>query len=162
LARFVADRMVDRLGRWLRLLGEDVAPAPATAEDVVAAARAGRTVLTRDTRLRARLEAAGLPVLFVADDRIEDQLRQLDREHGLGRTTPFARCSRCNTELAFHEPAAVAGAVWPHVARTQARIGHCGTCGRHYWQASHVGRMAAFLRRALGRDLLPIAPTPAR
>jgi uncharacterized protein len=155
LARFIADRMVDRLGRWLRLLGEDVAPAPPGAEDLVVAAREGRVVLTRDTRLRVRLEAAGLPVLFVEDDRVEDQLRQLDRIHGLGGATPFSRCSRCNTALTFHDPAELGDAIWPHVARTQARIGQCATCGRRYWQASHVGRMAAFVRRALGRELLP-------
>ncbi len=154
MARFVADRMVDRLGRWLRLLGEDVAPAPTSADALVAAAREGRTVLTRDTRLRARLEEAALPVLFIEDDRVEDQLRQLDRTHGLGGTTPFSRCSRCNTVLTFHDPAEFGDALWPHVARTQARIGQCATCGRRYWQASHVGRMAAYLRRALGRDLL--------
>ena len=154
MARFVADRMVDRLARWLRLLGEDVAPAPPTAADMLASACGGRVVLTRDTHLRGRLEAAGLPVLFIEDDRIEDQLRQVDRTVGLGGGAPFSRCSRCNTELTFHDPAAVAGAVWPHVARTQARVGRCATCGRHYWQASHIGRMAAFLRRALGRELL--------
>ncbi|MBI5479836.1 MAG: hypothetical protein HY906_13310 [Deltaproteobacteria bacterium] len=149
--------MVDRLGRWLRLLGEDVAPAPTSTDDLCAAAAAGRVVLTRDTRLRARLETAGLPVLFVEDDRIDDQLRQIDRTCGLGGAVPFSRCSRCNTVLTFHDPAEVAGEVWPHVARTQPRIGHCPTCGRHYWQASHLGRMAAFLRRVLGRDLLGTA-----
>ena len=154
MARFIADRMIDRLGRWLRLLGEDVAPAPPGTDDLVAAAREGRVVLTRDTRLRARLESAGLPVLFVEDDRVEDQLRQLDRTCGLGGQRPFSRCSRCNTVLTFHDPADLAGELWPHVARTQARIGQCATCGRRYWQASHVGRMAAFLRRALGRDVL--------
>jgi hypothetical protein len=159
LARFIADRMVDRLGRWLRLLGEDVAPAPASADELFAAAAAGRMVLTRDTRLRARLEAAGLPVLFVADDRIDDQLRQVDRVHGLGTAAPFSRCSRCNTELSFHDSAELAGEVWPHVLRTQARIGRCATCGRSYWQASHVGRRAAFVQRVLGRDvLLPHPP----
>ena len=158
MSRFIADRMVDRLGRWLRLLGEDVAPAPASTDDLVAAAGAGRVVLTRDTRLRARLALAGLPYLFVEDDRIEDQLRQVDRTHGLGGAAPFSRCSRCNTELTFHDPADFGDAIWPHVARTQPRIGQCATCGRRYWQASHIGRMAAFLRRALGRDLLP--PTP--
>ena len=160
MARFIADHMVDRLGRWLRLLGEDVAPAPAGREELVAAAAAGRVVLTRDTRLRARLEAAGLPVLFVADDRVEDQLRQLDRTCGLGGAAPFSRCSRCNTALTFHDPADFGDTLWPHVARTQARIGSCATCGRRYWQASHVDRMAAFLRRALGRDLL--SPDPPR
>jgi uncharacterized protein with PIN domain len=157
VARFVADRMVDRLARWLRLLGEDVAPAPSTAADMLASAGGGRVVLTRDTRLRGRLEAAGRGVLFIAHDRIDDQLRQVDGAYPLGGAAPFSRCSRCNTVLTFLEPAAVAGAVWPHVARTQAHIGRCATCGRHYWQASHIGRMAAFLRRALGRDLLGTA-----
>jgi uncharacterized protein with PIN domain len=154
LAAFVADRMVDRLGRWLRLLGEDVAPAPVDAAGHEAAARAGRVVLTRDTRLAARLRDAGLPVLFVAHDRIDDQLRQVDAAYPLGRGTPFSRCSRCNTELSFSPPAALGTALWPHVARTQPRIGRCATCGRLYWQASHVDRMAAFVRRVFGRDLL--------
>jgi uncharacterized protein len=158
LARFVADRMVDRLGRWLRLLGEDVAPTPGGADALFGAATAGRVVLTRDTRLRARLALAGLPHLFVEHDRVEDQLRQVDRAHPLGGATPFSRCSRCNTVLTFHDPVEIGDAVWPHVARTQARIGHCPTCGRHYWQASHIGRMAAFLRRALGREMLPGGP----
>jgi len=154
VARFVADRMVERLGRWLRLLGEDVAPAPPDAEALFAAAGEGRVVLTRDTRLRARLALAGRPHLFIEDDRVEDQLRQVDRVYGLGSQPPLSRCSRCNALLGFHAPADLGDRVWPHVARTQARLGVCPACGRIYWQATHVGRMAAFVARALGRDLL--------
>jgi hypothetical protein len=146
--------MVERLGRWLRLLGEDVAPAPATADELFAAAGAGRVVLTRDTQLRARLALAGRPYLFIEHDRIEDQLRQVDAAVGLGRARPLTRCSRDNAELTFHAPAELGPDVWPFVARTQPSLGRCPACGRVYWKASHHDRMAAFLRRALGRDLL--------
>jgi uncharacterized protein with PIN domain len=154
VACFIADRMVERLGRWLRLLGEDVAPAPPTADAAFEAAGEGRVVLTRDTRLRARLALAGRPYLFIEHDRIEDQLRQVDAAFGLGGNRPLTRCSRCNAELTFHAPAALHGAVWPHVERTQETLGQCPTCGRIYWKATHLGRMAAFVQRALGRDLL--------
>ena len=154
MACYIADRMVERLGRWLRLLGEDVVPAPASAEELFAAAATGRVVLTRDTQLRARLALAGRPVLFIAHDRIEDQLRQVDAVFGLGGTRPLTRCSRCNAVLTFHAPAELGTQVWPHVARTQASLGRCPVCGRIYWKATHLDRMVAFLRRALGRDLL--------
>jgi uncharacterized protein len=154
VARFVADRMVARLGRWLRLLGEDAEPAGTGEAAPVPAARAGRVVLTRDRRLVLRLAAEELPCLFIAHDRIEAQLRQVDEAYGLGGGVPLSRCSRCNAELTFHAPETVRGRVWPHVEHTQERFGRCPRCGRVYWQASHVGRMAAFVRRALGRDLL--------
>ena len=149
---FIADRMVERLARWLRLLGEDVdCPAPSP-EGFHEAARAGRVVITRDTRLARSLEQAGLQVLFITHNHIADQLRQTDQAFPLTMTAPLSRCSRCNTPLVFMDPKEAGDALWPHVGRTQRRVGNCPACGRYYWNASHVRRMAAFLTRALGRS----------
>jgi uncharacterized protein with PIN domain len=109
---------------------------------------------SRDTHLWARLALNGRPHLFIEHERIEDQLRQVDALVGLGCHRPLTRCSRCNTPLESRSPVELHGGVWPHVARTHECLGRCAECGRIYWRSGQVDRMAAFVRRVLGRDLL--------
>ena len=45
------------------------------------------------------------------------------------------------------------------VARAATHLHHCPTCGKWYWEGSHVDRVREWLERALGR---PLEPDPAR
>ena len=72
--RFVADRTLARLARWLRILGADVICDPAfSGAQALALARAdGRAMLTRDKRLRTAADA-----FYVESQRFRDQLREV-------------------------------------------------------------------------------------
>ena len=144
--RFLADAMLGRLARWLRLLGFDTAY-DAAIEDAEVARRAldeRRAVLTRD---RALPEEWRRPrVVVLRSEATHEQLRELAEIVPLrGAARPFTRCSRCNAAFDDVPRKAIAASVPPRVAATQSRFLRCRGCGRVYWEASHVER----IRRAL-------------
>jgi uncharacterized protein with PIN domain len=144
--RFLADAMLGRLARWLRLLGFDTAYDAAIADEDVArrALDEQRIVLTRD---RALPEEWRLPrVVVLRSEATAEQLRELARHFPLrAAARPFTRCSRCNAPLEHVAADAVAAHVPPRIVATQARFLRCRGCGHVYWEGSHVAR----IRRAL-------------
>src|SRR5262245_58783702 len=99
-ARFAADRMLGRLARWLRLIGQDTSYGPhLSGRTLIRHARdSGRIVLTRDRRL---LRVSPAPqLIFIESDHFRDQVRQVVTACRLDPfIQAFTRCSHCNEEL---------------------------------------------------------------
>ena len=149
--RFMADAMLGRLARWLRILGCDVTfePEIPDAELVRRALEEERVILTRD---RALPEEWRLPqVLIVESEAPLLQLQQVVRGFELDwRARLFTRCSRCNTELETVAHEDVATRVPPRIFSEQERFLRCASCERIYWGGSHSERMRRVLDEALG------------
>ena len=145
--KFLADRMLGKLARLLRMAGLDVVyvregPGPAIA---ARAAREGRLFLTRDTNLVG--EGAAGPYLFVEDNNPYRQLCQVAGELGLDLLAgAFTRCLDCNEPLLPADKDALAEAVPPYVWSTQEEFHWCPECRRVFWAGTHRERM----REALG------------
>ncbi len=88
--KFIADAMLGKLARWLRVLGCDVEyfPLIGDAELVARASRTGRLILTRDTLL-VRRRGARDNHFFVAGDHFRDQLRQVVERFGIDPAGAF-------------------------------------------------------------------------
>src|SRR5688572_16542745 len=134
--RFMADCMLGRLARWLRILGYDVAYERSIDDDALIARcrREGRALITRDTALAARraLRGNGTRVVLISADGTEEQVAQVIRETGVPPTPGhlLTRCLECNEALEAAEPAGVAARVPPYVAATQRRFSSCPARGR--------------------------------
>lgn len=155
--RFVADKTLGRLARWLRLIGCDVLYGTNfSGRGLLRAARdEGRVVLTRERRVARDPQAP--PHLLVEADRFRDQLRQVVGAFGIDpRAGLFRRCVECNAELDEVGPEAAAGRVPEFVLATQSRYRRCPRCGHLYWEATHVGRVRGELER-----IFPPDPAPA-
>lgn len=138
--RLLADGMLGRLARWLRLLGYDTAY-EANADDLDLARRAraeGRVLLTRDRALAGR---RGLRTLLIASERLEEQVHQVRQALGPPPSPALSRCSLCNLPLTPVEPEEIADQVPPYVLQTQERFSRCPGCGRVYWAGTHVAHM---------------------
>jgi uncharacterized protein with PIN domain len=135
--RFIADVMVGRLARWLRILGYDVSYSNQYDDDEIAAlARSeGRIILTRDAGLGERHPSEGL--IFIEDDTLDEQILQLIRERQLQPVGLFTRCLECNRVLDSVERASIVDRVPPYVYETQSRFRSCPECGRVYWPGTH-------------------------
>ena len=85
LPPLLADAMLGRLSRWLRLLGYDTLYASSMSDhQIVARARAeGRVVLTRDRDLAQR---KGIRCLLIQSQALEDQVSIVF--HVLGQPSP--------------------------------------------------------------------------
>jgi len=148
--RLLADAMLGRLARWLRLLGVDTAYEPHISDEhlVRRALAEGRRILTRDRALCEEWRVSG--ILRVESEELRAQLRQVVRVLDLaGRLRPFTRCSRCNAPLEDAPPEAVRQRVPARVRALETRFRVCPECGRVYWWGSHAERIAQVAREIL-------------
>lgn len=151
----MADAMLGRLARWLRVLDFDTRYQPAlTDHQLVELANAeGRILLTRDRHL----------VRFLRPDQAlllgsQVPLVQLQEVIGACRLPPpprlFRRCLLCNTPLCPARPEDLSGRPPPLPPDGMAPVFQCPHCRRLYWPGSHTRRMREALQRALP-DWLP-------
>ena len=148
--RFVADCMLGRLARWLRILGYDTAYDAFAEDDALLAisAREDRMLLTRDRPLFERAPEG--TCLHIDDDDLDDQLAQLVLELGLSLDRePFTRCLTCNTPIEALED--VADRVPDYVLATQDTFFECPDCEQVFWRGTHVDRMDERLCRIKAR-----------
>jgi len=149
--RLIADGMLGRLAKALRMLGFDVAYDPFIddRELIRRAAAEGRVLLTRDTGLVCRRDLP--PHVFVRSDHVPEQLAQVAREADLqldARGT-LTRCTVCNGPLDMADRESVRGEVPPYVYQTQREFARCPGCGRIYWRGTHVERMRRRIEQLL-------------
>jgi len=136
----LADCMLGRLARWLRLLGYDTAyENDATDHELAHRARAeGRMLLTRDRQLADR---RGLETLFIHAQELELQVQEVRDALGPPVDPSLSRCSVCNVVLEDVAAENVVDRVPRYVLRTQTEFRRCPHCGRVYWSGSHVDTM---------------------
>lgn len=149
--RLLADGMLGRLTRWLRLLGYDTAY-DNHADDTELARRAraeGRILLTRDRELARR---RGLRTLLIQSEVLEEQVQEVQNALGLPPHPALSRCAVCNTVLEPVTPAEIADLVPPYVLRTQTEFHRCPGCGRTYWPGTHLDTMYAQLGHLVSWD----------
>ena len=142
--RLLADCMLGRLARWLRILGYDtVYESNATDHEVARRARSeGRVVLTSDRELSGR---RGLKAVLIRSHDVRDQVREVQRALGPPPEPSLSRCPVCNAALKEISAQQAACRVPPHVIETQDVFRECRCCGRVYWRGSHVDAMEELL-----------------
>jgi uncharacterized protein with PIN domain len=149
--RFLADAMLGRLARWLRVIGADTLQLPTDTPDQVLVTRAqaeDRILLTRDRHLLRELRPHR--ACAVSSDVPLEQLGEVVRAHRLPRPVDLlTRCLLCNTPLLEVALADVLSRVPPAARDLPGPVRLCPTCERVYWRGSHARRMAAALEAAL-------------
>jgi len=140
--KFIADDMLGRLAKWLRILGYDVAyAAPISDAELLRRARAeGRVLLTRDTKLIARCHKE--EGLFIQSDALREQLRQVIEARRLDvGACVLSRCLICNEPIQTVEKKTIKDGIPEYVYKEHATFQQCPRCGHIYWPGSHVQRM---------------------
>ena len=145
--KWLADEMLGRLARFLRMMGLDT-DSPTGLSDDALRARAqseGRTLLTRDAALARRTPGA---VRLHALD-LAGQLREFHQARPSIELRPrFDRCTKCNGELHELSPTEARAAHIPDPVIDRpapAPMFQCGACGQAYWEGSHTDRIRQFL-----------------
>jgi uncharacterized protein with PIN domain len=140
--RFIADVMLGRLAKRMRLLGFDVLY-DRTFDDngiIRLSLEQSRVILTRDTELVRRPMAANHT--FIKHDAVDDQIRQiLDTFMIQSGTGPLTRCSRCNEPLRPLSRRDARNRVPQYVYERYDDFLNCAKCERTYWRGTHVRRM---------------------
>ena len=149
--KILADEMLGKLARWLRMSGLDVhyQREIADSELIQRAREEGRIILTRDTRLVRRLNEGEF--LFISFDHLPEQIHEFFTTFPQTRAElkPLSRCVECNALLETIEKEQVKNKVWPFVFQSQEHFTSCPACHRIYWEATHVGRIREKLNQLL-------------
>jgi uncharacterized protein with PIN domain len=151
--KFVADKMLGRLVRWLRIIGQDVTYGTHLSGNglVRAARKEERLILTRDRRIGKRSNAP--EHLLIQSDHFREQLKQVVQKFDLDvRGKIFTRCVQCNNPLDPIAKETVKDQVPSYVFATQETFSFCRECQHIYWPATHLEKMLDELR-ALGLNL---------
>jgi hypothetical protein len=148
--KFIADCMLGKLAKWLRLIGIDTVYLHDAEDDelIRRALREDRILLTRDGTLAGRRMLRGRS-LFIESEETGKQLRQVIEHFGIGVEAGalFTRCIVCNEPIEDLPKASAKGSVPPYVYRTQERFGRCPSCGKIYWRGTHVDHVLQALAR---------------
>lgn len=140
--KFIADAMLGRLAKWLRLMGFDVLYYPdiQDGELIRIARERERTLLTRDTRL---VKSRGIKEpIFIESDGIFDQLLQIRGRLNFRDASPLGRCEICNGSLSgVADKEEIRDLVPDFVYHNFGDFVRCAECGKVYWKGSHYRRI---------------------
>ncbi len=154
--KFIADAMLGKLARWLRILGYDTTYFAKKADgDLIRIAKEQeRIVLTRDTRLIKREDLGEF--FFIQNNSHWKQLQEAYQGIELKVDPRFllSRCLICNAEIERVAKESVRGKVPEYVFKTQERFFSCPDCQRIYWGATHRTNILQEIGQILGvKDL---------
>ena len=143
--KFIADAMLGRLARWLRLLGFDTLYYPRISDSDLLkfALREGRVLLTRDTHFLRMKNLNNL--FFVRSEDPLEQVKEVMRVFAVKEPLP-GRCARCNGILCkVNERDSIKDMIPEYVFFHRGDFMRCEACGSVYWEGTHLRRFRAML-----------------
>jgi uncharacterized protein with PIN domain len=149
--KFIADGMLGKLTRWLRMLGQDVEYFKLDDSELIAKAKEEqRVLLTRDLELYQRATAKNIDAFYVEGKTEAEKLGELAKRFGipLHIDLKLSRCPKCNTQIRAVPKEKLAGKVEEKTFRYYNEFWECPKCGSVYWQGAHWGRIRATLKEA--------------
>jgi uncharacterized protein with PIN domain len=148
--RFIADVMLGRLAKWLRIAGFDVLYSNKFTDDelIEISNREGRILLSRDTRLLVRKSVKEF--IFLESQDIQAQLRQVFRTlRILHLSFLLTRCLSCNDALIETSREAARSRIPAFVYETQSHFKYCPACGKIFWAGTHRAAVVRTLEKLL-------------
>jgi len=145
--KFLADVMLGRLAKWLRILGYDTLyfRDMEDRELIRRALQDDRVLLTRDRELSRR---DGFRVLLIDAEDLESQLAQILKTMNVEpRIGDEIRCPLCNRVLEDISRQDIEDEVPRYVWKTHREFSRCPGCGRIFWKGTHWDRIRERLRR---------------
>jgi hypothetical protein len=150
---FLVDVMLQKLGRWLRILGAKAEDPEDPDDDAILfqAKSKNLTVLTMDEELARRAKklkivAVHLPTTMID---ITEQLSFLVKKFKLPLKDFEKRllCTMCGGDLEVIPTDEVEGLVPPSILKRFKEVWRCKSCGHVYWAGSHWKKIGETISR---------------
>ena len=150
--KFIADGMLGKLTRWLRMLGQDIMYSNQLedSELIVIAKKEHRILLTRDLQLHKRASAKCVQVFYVAGKTEAEKLSRLAERLDFSLTIDLnrSRCPKCNAKIRLTPKEKLEGKVEKNTFNNYKEFWKCPKCSNVYWQGAHWKGIQATLEEA--------------
>jgi len=150
--RFVADGMLGKLTRWLRMLGQDVEYSNnmEDSELLAIAKEERRILLTRDSELYQRSTGKGVEAFYLEGLTGEEKLAEVAKRYGLPLEIDMSesRCPKCNSLIKPISPEEASDKVEKNTLEHYHEFWQCSKCQQVYWQGAHWTRISNSLCKA--------------
>jgi uncharacterized protein with PIN domain len=139
--KFLADGMLGKLARWLRMLGHDVVYSNELndSELLEAGKNEKRVLLTKDLELYQRAVARGTESFYLEGEDAADQLAELGQRYSLILVIEMEKshCPVCNTKLKATPKDQLSEGLEKNTLTYYEKFWKCPNCGQVYWQGAH-------------------------
>ncbi len=151
---FLADAMLGKLVRWLRLLGIKVFYVKELGivedDEIIKKILQTKSVfLTRDEKL-AKKAGGYAPTLLIKSNYLREQLKEFFKafKMRLPKNVSLAICPLCGGKLKRVKKASVRGEVFPRVYARARAFWRCNNkkCRQLYWKGTHVTEIQRVLK----------------
>jgi uncharacterized protein with PIN domain len=150
--KFVADGMLGKLTRWLRMLGYNVKYSNNSedAQLLIIAKKERRILLTRDFELYQHAIARGIDAFYLEGKTEEEKLAQLAKRFAIKLEIDMAtsRCPKCNNVVKPISKEKAAGKIEKSTFDHYDEFWRCPKCSQIYWQGAHWTRIRRTLSAA--------------
>jgi hypothetical protein len=137
--KFLADDMLGRLAKWLRILGYDTVYVSGISDDELLrlAVREGRILLTRDLELAQKTPKGNC--LFIRSHGYWTQLKEVleGLELKVRSSRLFSICLECNTQVAKVTKKNLKGRMPSYAYAHHKTFWQCPHCCKIFWRGSH-------------------------
>ncbi len=135
--KFIADVMLGRTARWLRLFGYDTIYNPDVEDfDILFTALIeGRILLTRDVQLA---RTGGSVTYLVRANNLWKQLQEITNHFSILPEISLQICPVCNGKISPAEKVKIQDSVPRYTYLTHQKFWRCEKCGKIYWKGSHL------------------------
>ena len=139
--RFLADGMLGKLTRWLRMLGQDVTYSVQLDDTQLLnlVKKESRVLLTKDFELYKRAIARGLDAYYIEGKTESDRLAEVAKRYGvlLAIDMDKSHCPVCNTKLVSTPKEQLSSELEKNTFTHYNKFWKCPNCGQVYWQGAH-------------------------
>jgi uncharacterized protein with PIN domain len=137
--KFIADLMLGRLAKWLRIWGYDTEYYRDKDRKgiIIKSLQEKRIILTRDNRL-SKKKAYNL--ILIRSNFFVEQLKQLKNELNIefDKNNLFTRCTICNIVVNKVNKKDVLNKVPIYIYDIHNEFSQCPICKRIYWPGTHI------------------------
>jgi len=150
--KFLADGMLGKLTRWLRMLGLDVEYTGSMddKELIQEAKKENRILLTRDVELYRQAVVKGAEAFLIENPNQTANLANLAKRFNFKVEVSMeaSRCPKCNSRIRPVSKASVTGKIPSSTSSNYDEFWQCQGCGQVYWRGAHWKRIDKTLEEA--------------
>jgi len=142
--KFLCDRMLGTLAKWLRIYGYDTFYPDNEMDDaklLEISKNENRILVTRDKTLNQVARRENIKTIEIKTIDIDEQINAVLGEIKVDKTKILSRCILCNSKIEDIKKEDVKEKVPERVFENNKKFWFCKKCYKIYWKGSHYEKM---------------------